>query len=39
MINGWIDYRFLIKKYNKSSRQELPWAAMYFLNHAIVVVF
>jgi hypothetical protein len=27
------------EKYSKSSRQELPWAATYTLNHATVVVF
>jgi hypothetical protein len=39
MINGWTDCGFLMKKYNKSSRQELPWPATCPLNHAIVVVF
>jgi hypothetical protein len=39
MVNGWIDCGFLMKKYSKSSRQELPWAATCPLNHATVVVF
>ena len=39
MINGWTDCGFLMEKYNKSSRQKLPWPATCPLNHAIVVVF
>jgi hypothetical protein len=39
MINWWTDCGFSMKKYNKSSKQELPWAAMCLLNHATVVVF
>jgi len=39
MVNGWKNCRFLMKKYNKSSMQELPRPATCPLNHAIVVVF
>jgi hypothetical protein len=39
MVNGWTDYGFLMKKYSKSSRQELPWPATCPLNHATVVIF
>jgi hypothetical protein len=39
MVNGWIDCGFSMKKYSKSSRQELPWPAMCPLNHATIVVF
>jgi hypothetical protein len=39
MVNGWKDCGFSMRKYSKSSRQELPWPATYPLNHAIVVVF
>jgi hypothetical protein len=39
MVNRWTDCGFLMKKYSKSSRQQLPWAATCPLNHAPVVVF
>ena len=39
MVNGWKDCGFSMKKYNKSSRKELPRPATYSLNHATVVVF
>jgi hypothetical protein len=39
MVNRWTDCGFSMKKYSKSSRQQLPWVATCPLNHAPVVVF
>jgi uncharacterized Tic20 family protein len=39
MLEWWTYYRCMMKKYTKSSRQDLSWAAMCPLNHAIIVIF